>query len=108
MEDNTVTLDTTQSSGPPAPAVVTEATDDVVLSAAQLRRTDYVRAGLTFGLLAIFALVLGFAGFETSNDKVWANAKEFLNIALPAVSGLLGSVIGFYFGSRSDRSSGQR
>jgi hypothetical protein len=31
---------------------------------------------------------------------VWTGAEEYLKITLPATIGILGSAIGFYFGSR--------
>ncbi len=32
--------------------------------------------------------------------EVWNNYDEFLRFALPAVTGLLGTAMGFYFGSQ--------
>jgi hypothetical protein len=54
---------------------------------------------LLFTLL-LFATV-GYACWAATTNH-WANAKELLDIALPAETALLGSATGFYFGSRRD------
>jgi hypothetical protein len=100
-----VTLDTTVTSQP-IPQPVAQQTQDVVVSIESTKRTDYVRAAIAFTLLAVFAAVLAFAGFlafQPGGEKgPWGNGKDFLSIVLPAVTGLLGSAIGFYFGSRPE------
>jgi hypothetical protein len=58
------------------------------------------RERLAYGLLALFALSIAAAVAYISTSS-WDNAKEFLQIALPAEIGLLGSVMGFYFGTEA-------
>jgi hypothetical protein len=60
-----------------------------------------VRAVLAIGFALLFALtiLLGFFTFWWSN-KVWDDFRGFLEVILPAETALLGSAVGFYFGSR--------
>src|SRR5262249_11457223 len=62
---------------------------------------DIVRLIVTVGLLLIYAYVVLLASSrsQSSQDR-WNQTKEMLQIILPALSGLIGSVIGFYFGSK--------
>ena len=56
-------------------------------------------------LLLIFGLQLlagGIAFFLS--DRIWMNAQEYLQVTLPATLGLLGSAVGFYFGTRQQSS----
>jgi hypothetical protein len=57
----------------------------------------------TRGLIAMILLaLLGIAlvgSLLTAGS--WAEMKELLEIWLPALTGLLGSAVGFYFGTRS-------
>lgn len=64
------------------------------------RQRDIVRMFVTLGLLASFLGLIFWACRESVTSAVlWAQTKDMLQIILPALSGLLGSVIGFYFGS---------
>ena len=64
------------------------------------KQHDYVRLTVTVGLLAIFGYLVVFASVEsTSWPSHWQQAKEMLQIILPAITGIIGTVIGFYFGS---------
>jgi len=47
----------------------------------------------------------GFAGAvaATGSKEHWEETKEMLQILLPAVTGLLGSALGFYFGAQSKK-----
>jgi len=76
---------------------------DPQLGTAELeKRRDWVRLIVTVGLLAILAFVVIWACFETSSwPDHWNQTKEMLQIVLPALIGLIGSVIGFYFGTSS-------
>lgn len=65
----------------------------------RLAAQEFVRAGLAFSFVALFALVIVF-GFLKLGTKEWADAKDYLDILVPAVSALLGSATGFYFGTR--------
>jgi uncharacterized membrane protein HdeD (DUF308 family) len=49
-------------------------------------------------LIAVAAAVAAFGSKEH-----WEETKEMLQILLPAVTGLLGSAIGFYFGAQSKK-----
>jgi hypothetical protein len=51
-------------------------------------------------LLAVFAVTI-LVPLALVSGGSWDNVKEYLQIVLPAEVGLLGSVIGFYFGSRT-------
>lgn len=64
------------------------------------RQRDIVRMFVTLGLLSSFVGIIFWACRESINSATqWSQTKDMLQIVLPAVSGLLGSVIGFYFGS---------
>jgi hypothetical protein len=71
----------------------------------QLRQWDWVRMIVTLGLLVMLGWVIVWASFESASwPNRWAQTKEMLQITLPAITGLLGSVIGFYFGSNTNSS----
>lgn len=64
------------------------------------KRKDYVRLIVTVGLLGILAFVVVWACVESASWKEhWEQTKEMLQIILPALLGLIGSALGFYFGS---------
>jgi hypothetical protein len=68
-------------------------------------RHDRVNAVVTFAFIGIFltTIILAFVvimGF--SQD--WAATKDLLQLILPAEIALAGSTMGFYFGSRTNRS----
>jgi cytochrome bd-type quinol oxidase subunit 1 len=64
------------------------------------KRRDYVRLAITVGLLAILAFVVVWACIESASWKDhWDQTKEMLQIILPALLGLIGSALGFYFGT---------
>ena len=70
------------------------------------RQRDYVRLTVTVGLLAIFGYLVVFATFESASwPQHWQQAKEMLQIILPAITGIIGTVIGFYFGSANRNGS---
>jgi len=65
-------------------------------------RRDWVRATVTIGLVVGFLALLGDAGIAAFATKDhWEQTKEMLQIILPALTGLLGSALGFYFGAKS-------
>ncbi len=73
------------------------------LGAIVSRRTDYTRVFVTGALVLTFIGVLWFGALaSTSASANWSNVKEYLNVALPAITGLLGSAMGFYFGSAAN------
>ena len=64
------------------------------------KQRDYVRLIVTVGLLLIFGFVVVRSCIEAASwPEHWAQTKEMLPFILPALTGLIGSVIGFYFGS---------
>lgn len=54
------------------------------------------------GLTALILLVLLGIALIASIERVdkWSEMKELLEVWLPALTGLLGSAVGFYFGTR--------
>jgi hypothetical protein len=66
----------------------------------QEKQRDYVRMVVTVGLLLMLGWVIVWASIESASwPDHWSQTKEMLQTILPAVTGLIGSVIGFYFGS---------
>lgn len=66
----------------------------------QVKQWDYVRMVVTVGLLLMLGWVIVWASIESASWPThWSQTKEMLQTILPAVTGLIGSVIGFYFGS---------
>ena len=64
------------------------------------RQRDRVRLVVAVGLLAILGYLVIFATMEAASYPAhWTQTKEMLQILLPAVTGIIGTVIGFYFGS---------
>jgi hypothetical protein len=66
---------------------------------------DRVRTIVT--LLFSFALVLFlclylYEAVSITDDRLWGRAKEAFGVILPALTGTLGTVIGFYFGNRKN------
>lgn len=65
-------------------------------------RRDYVRLIVTVGLLLMLFIVIVWSCMESASwPDHWNQTKEMLQTILPALIGLIGSVIGFYFGSAS-------
>jgi hypothetical protein len=64
---------------------------------------DYVRAIVTIGLLSILAFVIVWSCVEAASwQDHWNQTKEMLQIVLPALTGLIGSALGFYFGKSAE------
>jgi hypothetical protein len=60
---------------------------------------ELVRAGLALIFAGMLAATGGWAFIEIhSND--WVHVKSLLDILIPAESALLGSAVGFYFGTK--------
>ena len=105
IDDAELTLDTTQV--PPVPAGGSRPPDafnsalGYTLTPYQPeKQRDYVRLIVTVGLLLMLAWVIVWASIESASWRDhWEQTKEMLQMILPAVTGLIGSVIGFYFGS---------
>lgn len=63
------------------------------------RQRDWVRLIVACGLLLILGYLVVFSTIEaTSWPAHWNQTKEMLQIILPALTGVIGTVIGFYFG----------
>jgi hypothetical protein len=64
------------------------------------RRED-ARLAFTVVMLLIFAAQLLLGGIAVFvGPESWNNAQDYLRVTLPATLGVLGSAIGFYFGSQ--------
>lgn len=64
------------------------------------RQRDWVRLIVTCGLLLILGYLVVFATVESASyPSHWQQTKEMLQILLPALTGIIGTVIGFYFGT---------
>jgi len=66
------------------------------------RRTvteEFIRALLAIIFAAAFA---GAVGISYLHIGSWSDAKEWLQIVLPAITALLGAAIGFYYGTRGN------
>lgn len=68
----------------------------------QLIVQEVVRTLITLSLATLLGITIVFA-FRDVNGPNWANTKELLLILLPVETGLLGSAVGFYFGSQGRR-----
>ncbi len=65
------------------------------------RQYDHVRMLVTVGLLALFGFVIVWVVLKSSASRdVWIQTKDMLQIILPALTALIGSVLGFYFGTQ--------
>jgi hypothetical protein len=60
---------------------------------------DIVRAAIAVGLVLAFLMTIGFAFYSTHGD--YAKTKEMVDKLLPALTGLIGSALGFYFGMKN-------
>lgn len=62
---------------------------------------ELVRSSLALIFAALLGLTIVWAFLETGkSDLRWSHTKELLEVILPAETALLGSAVGFYFGSR--------
>jgi len=65
---------------------------------------DWLRITITLlfsvALIAFLGLYLFFA-VHIQGNGTWAQTKEAFAVILPALTGTLGTVIGFYFGNRN-------
>ncbi len=70
------------------------------------RQRDLVRLVVTCGMLLMLAYLVVFATLESASSPAhWTQTKEMLQILLPALTGIFGTVIGFYFGTAAMGSS---
>ena len=64
--------------------------------------TEEVMRGLLALLFAFFLLIVIIWGFHNAGavPQTWQQTKELLDALIPAVTALLGSAVGFYFGTQ--------
>jgi len=72
-----------------------------ISSTLRLGFQEFVRAGLAFIFAALLFIIVILAFRTVGSDPDWDNTKELLQVLLPAVTALLGSALGFYFGARN-------
>jgi hypothetical protein len=64
---------------------------------------------VTIGLLSMLGWIVVLACIASSSSPDhWAQTKEMLQMVLPALTGLIGSVLGFYFGSATKGSNSNK
>ncbi len=73
--------------------------DPRVRLAVQEGAREFVRLLISGALVAILIAVVLLSFNEVTN---WTETKDLLQILLPAITALLGSTIGFYFGTRRE------
>jgi hypothetical protein len=101
--DDATTIDLTAGAGPIDLSTTSPHQPRLELSTyIPEKQQDYVRLTFTVGLLLMFAWVIVWASIESASWPAhWDQTKDMLQIILPALTGLIGSVSGFYFGSRT-------
>lgn len=69
-------------------------------------RQEVARQAIAVGLVIIFAVTIIWVLYAATIDRpeTWVNTKEALQILLPVEASLLGSAVGYYFATSSDRS----
>lgn len=90
-------LMSTQPSLPDVPSVK----ESLIVQYDPEPRRDVVRAIITISLIAALFVVIGFAFYSTHGD--YEKTKDMLDKLLPALTGLIGSALGFYFGSKNNQ-----
>lgn len=93
-----VEIGETQSEPLPG-GVITQAPDPKTEERTGLLFQELVRSGLAIALVLLLMLVIVLSFAKVGTDG-WADTKSFLEIIVPALIALLGSAMGFYFGSR--------
>jgi hypothetical protein len=74
---------------------------EVVTQPYRFVAVEVIRAllALIFALFLLIVIVWGFANTRAA-EQVWMQTKELLQLLLPAITALLGSAVGFYFGTQ--------
>jgi hypothetical protein len=62
-------------------------------------RRDWVRAAITLSPISVLLAISGVGLYSAHGD--FDKTRELLDKLLPALTGLIGSALGFYFGSKS-------
>ncbi len=102
------TLDASTPSKPDQPTVTVQPTGDKVITEAErtARRQDWVRAVMTSSFLVMLLIVIMFSCWAAQSWAThWNQTKELLQLLLPALTALVGSSTGFYFGTKSSNSN---
>ena len=69
---------------------------------------DMVRSVTNYSFIGIFALTVVASLYVVIwRGSDWTNEKDLLQLLLPAETALLGSAVGFYFGSQVNRPDGK-
>src|SRR5690349_25155323 len=70
----------------------------------RVKHLDWVRSITMYAFISIFALrVIASLAAAIWFDKEYPNIKDLIQALLPAETGLIGSAVGFYFGSEIGR-----
>jgi hypothetical protein len=66
------------------------------------RLREVIRGLVTLVAALSFLIVIGFYLMESTHtsDPAWTHIKEAMQSVLPAVTSVLGTALGFYFGSQ--------
>jgi hypothetical protein len=65
----------------------------------RVERADTVRAEALRWVLGLFTVLIVFGGATAvAGGTVWTNARDFMQLVFAGVTGLVGIVIGYYFG----------
>ena len=64
---------------------------------------EWIRGMLAILAVIIFTALVGFYFYEAGHaqDASWKRIQDAMNVMLPAVTSIVGTVLGFYFGSKS-------
>lgn len=63
---------------------------------------ELIRGGIAILALLVFAVLVIFYFYEASHatGDSWLRIQDAMKVMLPAVTSLMGTVLGFYFGSK--------
>ena len=67
------------------------------------RNREVIRGSVALFFTLIFAVVIGFYAWGSlyvADDAHWSRFKDTFGVLLPAVTSVLGTVLGFYFGAQ--------
>jgi hypothetical protein len=88
------------------PNIITETLKLDTSAVAKTTSTDIARIGLSIFLVGILAVVVIVSVFAVSaNGKNEAAIEALLKVILSPIIGLVGSVVGFYFGAKASGGS---
>ena len=63
---------------------------------------ERIRGAVALSAMLVFVLLMVFYFYEAThaNPATWSQVEESLKVMLPAVTSVMGTVLGFYFGSK--------